>query len=51
MTTTINTVQVECESEGGTHKYSEDIPGKHYGEELQKEVVLGRAHIFRKLLM
>jgi hypothetical protein len=49
MMTAINTVQVE--REGGTRKYSEDIPGKYYGEELQKEALLGRAHILRKMLI
>jgi hypothetical protein len=46
---TINKVHVECE--GDTSKHSEDIPGKHYGEELKKEALLGRAHILRKMLM
>ena len=32
-------------------KYVSNIPGKHEVEELQKTVILGTAHILRKVLM
>jgi hypothetical protein len=32
-------------------KYVSDIPGNHDFKELQKTVILGTAHIFRKVLM
>jgi len=32
-------------------KYVSNIPGKHEVKELQKTVILGTAHIFRKVLM
>jgi len=32
-------------------KYVSDIPGKHEVNELQKKVILGTAHILRKVLM
>jgi hypothetical protein len=32
-------------------KYSNNIPGKHEVKELQKIVILGTAHILRKILM
>ena len=32
-------------------KYVSNIPGKHEVKELQKTVILGTAHILRKVLM
>ena len=32
-------------------KYVSNIPGKHKVKELQKTVILGTAHILRKVLM
>jgi len=32
-------------------KYLRNIPGKHEIKELQKEAILGTAHILRKMLM
>ena len=32
-------------------KYVSNIPGKHEAKELQKTVILGTAHILRKVLM
>jgi hypothetical protein len=31
-------------------KYASNIPGSHEGKELQKTVILGTAHILRKVL-